>query len=138
MNRRDHHCSPIAPRLLTALIPPSTRIGLAGGQSSQEPLNPLMLFPSLASGAPLGTAFPRRSFLAPQSRRYRAPLARSFAYRVRGEGEHGAQVGDGQLGEPALAGAHDAFGQGLLLLDHRVDPLLQRADADELADLDVA
>ena len=27
MNRRDHHCSPIAPRLLLALIPPSTAIG---------------------------------------------------------------------------------------------------------------
>jgi hypothetical protein len=38
MNRRDHHCSPIAPRLLTALIPPSTRIGLAGGQLSQDPV----------------------------------------------------------------------------------------------------
>src|ERR1700680_3146573 len=30
----------------------------------------------LASGAPWGAAFPRRSFLAPQSRRHRAPLAR--------------------------------------------------------------
>ena len=27
MNRRDHHCSPIAPRLLLALMPPSTAIG---------------------------------------------------------------------------------------------------------------
>jgi hypothetical protein len=27
MNRRDHHCSPIAPRLLFALMPPSTEIG---------------------------------------------------------------------------------------------------------------
>ena len=27
MNRRDHHCSPIAPRLLLALTPPSTAIG---------------------------------------------------------------------------------------------------------------
>src|ERR1019366_9335058 len=31
----------------------------------------------LASGAPEGSAFPRRSSLAPQSRRRRAPLARS-------------------------------------------------------------
>src|ERR1700689_3250622 len=35
------------------------------------------LSPSLASGARRGAAFPRRSFLAPQSRRRRAPLARS-------------------------------------------------------------
>ena len=48
-----------------------------------------------------------------------------------------AQVVGGQLGEPAFAGADDLLGQRLLLLDHRVDPLLQRADADELADLDV-
>jgi hypothetical protein len=27
MNRRDHHCSPIAARLLFALMPPSTEIG---------------------------------------------------------------------------------------------------------------
>ena len=27
MNRLDHHCSPIAPRLLLALMPPSTAIG---------------------------------------------------------------------------------------------------------------
>ena len=27
MNRRDHHRSPIAPRLLLALMPPSTAIG---------------------------------------------------------------------------------------------------------------
>ena len=46
MNRRDHHCSPIAPRLLLALIPPSTRIGRAGGQLSQVLILPL------ASGAP--------------------------------------------------------------------------------------
>src|SRR5450631_1032336 len=32
-----------------------------------------------ASGAPQGAAFPGRSFLAPQSRRRRAPLARSRA-----------------------------------------------------------
>jgi hypothetical protein len=30
MNRRDHHCSPIAPRLLLALIPPSVGIGREG------------------------------------------------------------------------------------------------------------
>ena len=36
---------------------------------------------SLASGAPQGAVFPRRSFLAPQSRRHRAPSAREGSHR---------------------------------------------------------
>src|SRR5512142_2346732 len=36
-----------------------------------------MLYLPLASGAPRGAAFLRRSFLAPQSRRHRGPFARS-------------------------------------------------------------
>ena len=35
MNRRDHHCSPIAPRLLRALTPPSTAIGPDDSYSHQ-------------------------------------------------------------------------------------------------------
>src|SRR6185437_16217942 len=62
MNRRDHHCSPIAPRLLLALIPPSTRIGLAGGHSSQ-----LMLCSPARLRAPAVGVFPPRSSQAPHS-----------------------------------------------------------------------
>jgi hypothetical protein len=37
MNRRDHHCSPIAPRLLLALMPPSTRMGrVRSGQGGRR------------------------------------------------------------------------------------------------------
>src|SRR5260370_20412754 len=61
MNRLDHHCSPIAPRLLLALIPPSTRRGRDGGQSAQFPL---MLCLPLASGAPPASPSP---FIAPPS-----------------------------------------------------------------------
>src|SRR5580693_5086886 len=43
----------------------------------------LIFLPSLASGAPLGAAFPPRSSLARQSRRHRAPLARSGWARSR-------------------------------------------------------
>ena len=43
----------------------------------------------------------------------------------------------GQLGDPALAGADDGAGELLLLVDHPVDPFLQRAAADELVDLHV-
>src|ERR1039457_486130 len=43
----------------------------------------------LASGAPSGAAFPRRPSLAPQSRRHRAPPARSRVCSVRVPGEVG-------------------------------------------------
>src|SRR5258708_32310930 len=43
---------------------------------------PLIRYFPLAFGAPLGAAFPRRSFLAPQSRQRRAAAARSFRVRV--------------------------------------------------------
>src|SRR6266536_891710 len=93
-NRPDHQLSPIWPRRLRALMPPSTRRGReGGGQSSQEPA----IGASYSLTEPLG----------------------------------------GQLREPALAAADDQLGERLLLLDQRVDPLLQRADADELADLHV-
>src|ERR1700722_2852095 len=113
MKRRDHHPSPMAPRWLLALIPPSTGIGPADSYSHQR----FMLFFPLAPGSP--TARSRRNRLGRQDERL-------------------AQGGGGQPGEPALAGADDLLGQCLLLLDHRVDPLLQGADADELAYLDVA
>src|SRR5450755_3663295 len=63
---------------------------------------------------------------------------RSFRYRFWRQRDDLAQVGDRQLAQPALPGAYDAIGQRLLLLDHDVDALLQRADADELAHLHVA
>src|ERR1700722_4615506 len=113
MNRRDHHCSPIAPRWLLALTPPSTGIGPADSYSHQR----FTLFFPLAPGL---------------------PTARSCRHRLGRQGEHLAQGGGGQPGEPALACAHDLLGERLLLLDHRVDPLLKGADADELANLDVA
>src|SRR5689334_21900469 len=106
MNRRDHHCSPIAPRLLLALIPPSTLIGLAGGHSSQ-----LIFLPPLASGRLSGPVVARRSSQAPRSSVQTGPAPfgsrGSFAHRVRGEGQDGPQVLGGELGEPALAGADD-------------------------------
>ena len=100
MNRRDHHCSPIAPRLLLALIPPSTRRGRA-----RRPVLPAPAHSLTASGDRVSTE--RRS------------------------------ATDSSVSQD-LAGADDLVGQRLLLLDHRVDPLLHRAEADELADLDVA
>src|SRR5258708_21723393 len=48
----------------------------------------LIVSPPLASWAPGGPAFPRRSFLAPQSRRRRAPLARG-SWRDPAGGEAG-------------------------------------------------
>src|SRR6266498_2233360 len=57
--------------------------------------------------------------------------------RLRRERDQLAEPLGGQLREPALAAADDQLGERLLLLDQRVDPLLQRADADELADLHV-
>ena len=42
------------------------------------------------------------------------------------------------FGEPRLAAADDRAGDLLLLLDHGVDLLLQRPDADELVHLDPA
>src|SRR5260370_15209412 len=64
----------------------------------------LTLLPPLASGAPEGTAFPRRSFLAPQSRRRRAPAARSWGDPAGGQAgrfrqaEHEVGVLDGLAG----------------------------------------
>src|SRR4029077_5000898 len=100
MNRRDHHCSPIAPRLLLALIPPSTRIGFGGGRCPPPPLPPPPPPPTQRG-----------------TRRPPSPPP-----RVRGQGQHGPQLVHGQFGQPAFAGADDLFGQGLFLLDHGVDP----------------
>src|SRR5260221_9306562 len=47
----------------------------------------------LASGAPSGAAFPRRSSLAPQSRRRRAPPARSCRLLLGELPEHDLPVG---------------------------------------------
>src|SRR5580700_10960010 len=55
----------------------------------------VMLALPLAYGAPLGAAFPRRSFLAPQSRPHRAPPARSLVVPpLLGRGDLGAAVLD--------------------------------------------
>src|SRR5258708_13779576 len=78
----------------------------------------LIVSPPLASGAPGGPAFPRRSFLAPQSRRRRAPLARGSwrdpaggeAGRLR-QAEHEVGVLNGLAGG-ALSGAVDAPRRG--------------------------
>src|SRR6266545_7762600 len=103
-NRPDHQLSPIWPRRLRALMPPSTRRGReGGGQSSQEPAIRCLL----------------------------------LAHRFGSECDQLAEPLGGQLREPALAAADDQLGERLLLLDQRVDALLQRADADQLADLDV-
>src|SRR5260370_12509070 len=65
----------------------------------------LTLYPPLAFGAPLGVpllvlppaaAGPRRSFLAPQSRRHRAPLARSCQDSLEAGDDGFAQVGPGE------------------------------------------
>src|SRR5207245_10029680 len=55
---------------------------------------------------------------------------------VRRQGHQLSQLGRRELGEPALAGADDALRELALVLDHAVDPLLERAHADQLADLD--
>src|SRR5260370_11136015 len=78
----------------------------------------LTLYLPLASGALLGVAFPRRSFLAPQSRRRRAPLARSRAgpsrerakrFRVDLVGFEPAQLLGDQLGRLAPGQRHPAI-----------------------------
>ena len=45
------------------------------------------------------------------------------------------QLRGGQIGQPLLARADDVLRQFGLLLDHLIDPLLQRAKADELVHL---
>src|SRR6266851_4138921 len=135
MNRRDHHCSPIAPRLLLALMPPSTRRGLDGSGQSRQSLIGVFRQGTLAEptvpppGAqPPGTQPPVA---------WPLPPAASFGYRLGSQRDDLAQLSHGQLGQPALAGTDNSLGQRLLLLDHHVDPLFHRADADELAYLDV-
>src|SRR5262245_43610315 len=108
MNRPDHQVCAIAPRVLRAFSPPSTARGRDAG-GHQGP--------------------PRRS------RGWSSP---SLTDRLRGQLEYPAQVARGQLGQPALAVADHEVGEGLLLLDHLVDLLLQGSGADELAHLHVA
>src|SRR5216684_4920135 len=112
----------------------------------------------LASGALLGAAFPRRSSLAPQSRRRRAPPARSCRFRLvsvpdapdrddaPGHGRVGLELlaqpphmhGDGRrvterpaphLGEQLLPG------EGLARVPHQEDEqvILPRGQLDQLA-----
>src|SRR5437899_504595 len=68
----------------------------------------------------------------------RASFAHSFADCLLTQGEQFLELLVGQLGQPVLARADNFLGDGLLPLDHFVDLLLQRADADEFVDLDVA
>src|SRR3954451_12536083 len=51
--------------------------------------------------------------------------------RVRGQRDELHQLVCGQSGQPTLTAADRELGQRALLADHRVDPLLDRADADE-------
>src|ERR1035441_8040293 len=106
MKRLDHHCSPIAPRLLRALMPPSARRGRDG------------------------------SYQRPESKLLTAPPA-SLGHRRRRQRDHIAQFRYGELRKPALAGADNPLRERFLLLDHGVDPFLERAYADELAHLHV-
>src|SRR6516165_3285378 len=108
MNRPDHQVCAIAPRVLRAFSPPSTARGRDAG----------------------GHQGPPRWF------RRRSPP--SVTDGLRGQLEHPAQLAVGQLRQPALAVADHEVGEGLLLLDHLVDLLLQGAGADELAHLHVA
>src|SRR5947209_14384147 len=55
-----------------------------------------------------------------------------FSQRLLAQCEQVLQIGGGQLGEPALAGADDPLGDLFLVLDHVVDPFLERAGAEEL------
>src|SRR6478609_6662909 len=93
MNRPDHQVWAIAPRLLRALIPPSTARGLVDGKK------------------------------------------RSFIVGLRSQREQLAQLVGGQFREPGLAVTDDGVGQGLLLLDHHIDPFLESARADKLVHL---
>src|SRR5690242_21564279 len=97
MNRPDHQVRAIAPRVLRAFSPPSTARGRDTG-GHQGP--------------------PRRSW-----ERSSTPLTDG----LRGQLEHPAQLTRVQLGQPALAVADHEVGEGLLLLDHLVDLLLQGA-----------
>src|SRR3954451_24660474 len=56
---------------------------------------------------------------------------------LRGKGDELPELAGGHLGQPALAGADDQLRQRPFLGDEPVDALLERADADELAHLDV-
>src|ERR1039458_5828554 len=73
---------------------------------------PLMLCSPLACGGPGGAAFPRRSFLAPQSRRHRAPPARSYLTHLRDRLRTGA---------PALGRAVDPQARVEQLVQAEVD-----------------
>ncbi len=102
MNRRDHHCSPIEPRLLRALIPP---LGLDRPRWRVDARLPELPHWDTASGES------------------------SITWRKSATDSSVSQLSP----VPTIASR-----QRLLVLDHLVDPLLHRADADELADLDVA
>src|ERR1039457_6696951 len=91
----------------------SRRLASAGAASGSVSSSLTVLAP-LASGAPLGAAFPRRSSLAPQSRRRRAPPARSsglspgvfdqlgqHARRLAAPGQRGARLHLRRAGQPA-------------------------------------
>src|SRR6478752_7618829 len=60
---------------------------------------------------------------------------RSFIVGLCRQREQLTQLVGGEFGQPRFAVTDDGIGQGLLLLDHGVDPLLESACADELVDL---
>ena len=60
------------------------------------------------------------------------------AQGLRREPEHFGQLVGRKFGQPIIARTYDPFGQVALRFDHLVDPLLERAYADQLAHLDVA
>src|SRR6266851_8874895 len=92
-----------------------------------------MLCLLLASGAPQGASFPRRSFLAPQSRRRRAPSAHSWC----ASGLLGVALGFldrtpdpfGGAGHGDVVDAERAQG-----IDDRVDHRGSRGDGARLTD----
>ena len=66
------------------------------------------------------------------------PLAHAASWTASlRQGHELAQLSGVELGDPSLAAADDPLGEVLLLRDQRVDPLLERADARQLAHLDV-
>src|SRR5690349_5194214 len=92
---------------LTTARPPRSTV------RSRRTSDVLMLYPPLASGAPLGVAFPRRSSPAPQSRQHRAPSARSCHPQVGADhgvvAEHsGGRAGRDQLAEVEHSGGRAA------------------------------
>ncbi len=109
MNRCDHQVSPISPRRLRARMPSAGSGRVAGGYQPYEELGGLDLL-RLGARRPAIACLCLRDCVDRQ--RHQVP-----------------ELGRGELGQPAFAGAHDALGELALVLDHLVDALLERAHA---------